>query len=140
MEIDSATMARGGGEDLRDRLRVALPPAMRTRDAVAVAALRSALSALDNAEAVDSARAPAPGPGHADLAGTVAGLGAAEVERRSLTEARMEEIVRAEIAERHAAACDYEHAGRPDRAERLRAEAQVLGAFLGPPPSDSVRH
>jgi uncharacterized protein YqeY len=135
MEIDSTTMGRGDCENLRDRLRGALPRAMRMRDAVAVAALRSALSALDNAEAVDPVRAPPPSPGHADLAGTVAGLGAAEVERRSLTESQMEEIVRGEVAERHAVACDYEHAGRPEHAERLRAEAKVLGAYLGDMPS-----
>ncbi len=44
--------------------------------------------ALDNAEAVDLAHAPAPSAGHADLAGTVAGLGATEFERGSLTEAQ----------------------------------------------------
>jgi uncharacterized protein len=47
-------MAPDHDDDLRDRLRRALPAAMKARDAPAVAALRSALAAIDNAEAVDS--------------------------------------------------------------------------------------
>jgi uncharacterized protein len=39
--------------NVRDRLRRALPAAIRARDTVAVAALRSALAAIDNVEAVD---------------------------------------------------------------------------------------
>jgi hypothetical protein len=58
------------------------------------------------------------------------GVGAAEVERRVLTEAQVEHIVRAEMAEREAAARDYDRAGRPEHAERLRYEAGVLSAHL----------
>jgi uncharacterized protein len=68
--------------------------------------------------------------GHARIAGTVGGLGAAEVERRSLTEAEVEAIVRAEVAERQAAARDYQRAGRQEHAERLRAEAGILSSLL----------
>jgi uncharacterized protein YqeY len=118
---------RGG---LRDRLRDGLPAAIKGRDAVAVAALRSALAAIDNAEAV----APPPGltaeATHARLAGTVAGMGAAEAERRALSEAQVEEIVQGEVDERRTAADAYERAGRPDQAGRLRAEADVLGGHL----------
>jgi hypothetical protein len=98
---------------------------------VAVAALRSALAAIDNAEAVEGAPAPGPGAGDAPIAGAVVGLGAAEVERRGLTGAQMDAIVRAEVAEREAAARAYERAGRREHAERLRAEAGVLSALLG---------
>lgn len=41
------------------------------------------------------------------------------------------EIVRAEAAERASAAGQCEHAGYPDRAERLRREASILLAVLG---------
>jgi uncharacterized protein len=116
---------------VRERLRAALPAALKARDAVAVAALRSALAAIDNAEAVEGAPAPPPGAGSAPIAGAVVGLGAAEVERRRLTDAQMAAIVRAEVAEREAAARAYERADRHERAERLRAEAGVLGALLG---------
>lgn len=78
-----------------------------------------------------------PGAGHSDLgaahpelAGTVAGVGATEVERRSLSQAQMEAIVRVEIADRETAAAGYERAGQLARAERLRAEAKVLLSHL----------
>jgi hypothetical protein len=65
---------------LRDRLRRALIAAMRARDAVAVRALRNALSAIDNAEAVDP-------QDHGQTAGYVVrkGLGAGEVPRVQLS-------------------------------------------------------
>ncbi len=94
---------------------------------VAASALRSALAAIGNAEAV--LPRPGPGPaGSAHVAGAVEGLGAGEAERRVLTEADLGEIVQAEITERRAAAGQYEQAGRSDRAERLRREADVLAA------------
>ena len=61
------------------------------------------------------------------VAGSVAGLGAAEVPRRELTEDEAAAIVRAEIAERTAAADQY---GRSPAADRLRSEAALLGRFL----------
>jgi uncharacterized protein YqeY len=125
MDTEPTTSGRGGSRSLRDRLRGALPEAMKARDTVAVAAL----AAINNAEAVGAAQAP-PGTGRADIAGAVVGVGAAEVERRSLTDAQVEELVRAEVADRQAAAGHYEHAGHRQRAERLRGEAGVLGAYL----------
>lgn len=103
---------------------------MKARDRVAVAALRSALGAIDNAEAVDTEPAPKPGEGHPSLAGTVSGLRAAEVARRSLSETEMEAIVSAEVADRRAAADEYEHAGQRAHAERLRNEAAALSSVL----------
>lgn len=120
----------GTAPGLRDRLRRALRAAMSERDPVAVAALRSALGALDNAEAVDPARAATPAASHPQLAGTVAGLGAGEAPRRELTEPERTEVVRAEVADRESAAADYQRAGRAERAGRLRAEAAVLAALL----------
>jgi uncharacterized protein YqeY len=100
---------------------------MKERDRVAVAALRSALAAIDNAEAVDR---PASVDQRLAIEQTPVGVGAAEVERRVLTQAQVEHIVRAEIAERQAAACDYDRAGRPERASQLRGQASVLSAHL----------
>jgi uncharacterized protein YqeY len=143
-------------------MRRALTAALKARDQPAVAALRSALAAIDNAEAVDTARATATpaAEGHPAVAGEVAGgevtggkltggkltggeiagaavgLGAAEVERRTLTPAEMEAIVREEAAERQTAARAYERVGHSGHAERLRAEAEVLSAYLGDPGVD----
>ena len=88
------------------------------------------------AEATHTSLQPA---GHPDLAGSVAGLGTADVEQRQLTEAEVEEIVRREVASRRAAAAEYDHRGEPEHAERLRAEADALGAHLGGWCQTSVR-
>jgi uncharacterized protein YqeY len=66
----------------------------------------------------------------ARFASAVAGLGAGDTARRSLTEAQIEDIVRAEVAERQAAAHDYDQAERRDQADRLRREAGVLMAVI----------
>ncbi|HMG63505.1 MAG TPA: hypothetical protein VK599_11200 [Streptosporangiaceae bacterium] len=155
------------GDDLPARLRLALTAALRARDMTAVAALRSALGAIGNAEAVPvppapstadqaAARSAATGPAatgpattgpastrpsggaagrsQPPFAGSAAGLGAAEAERRRLRPAQVAAIVQAEIDERLAAAAQYERAGREDRAARLTAEAQALASAVGGPP------
>src|SRR5262249_10194220 len=111
---------------LRQRLREALPAAMKARDRLAVAALRSTLAAIDNAEA----GGPAVSDDRLAIEQTPGGVGAAEARRRVLTETDVERIVRAEVAERTAAARDYDRAGRAERAEQLRREATVLSAHL----------
>ncbi|MBD0324450.1 MAG: hypothetical protein ICV72_13845, partial [Aldersonia sp.] len=63
--------------DVRDRLRVALRSAMKERDRVAVAALRSTLGVIDDAEAVDIGGGPTAGA----IEESAVGLGAAEVAR-----------------------------------------------------------
>ena len=72
----------------------------------------------------------------AEIAGAAVGLGAAEVERRTLTSAEMVAIVREEAAERQTAARAYERAGQSGHAERLRAEAEVLSSCLADPGVD----
>jgi uncharacterized protein YqeY len=88
------------------------------------------LAAIDNAEAVDTQAASPVVATTAEVAGSVAGLGAAEVPRRTLPESEVEALVRAEVAERLAAADDYEHHGRLEHARRLRREADVLRRHL----------
>jgi uncharacterized protein len=110
----------------RQRLQLALREALRARDTVATSALRSALAAIDNASAVPAAPAPAAGTEGPHFARAVAGLGAGEAQRHSLTEAEAEQIVWAEVAERQAAARGYDQTGHADQAGRLRQEAQVL--------------
>jgi uncharacterized protein YqeY len=108
---------------------------MKAPDKRAVATLRSTLAAIDNAQAVEDAKegdAAAGGghPGQGVIAGAALGVGAAEVERRTLTAAETEAIVRREVAERETAAHAYERAGQAPHAERLRAEAELLNAYL----------
>jgi hypothetical protein len=120
----------GPSAGTRPRLRLALAEALRTRDTIAVSALRSALGAIGNAEAVEPGAAAAAGSAGPHVAGAVSGLGASEVPRRSLSEAQIEQIVQAEATEREDAARDYERAGQAGRADLLRREAQLLLAVL----------
>ena len=117
--------------ELRVALREALPGAMRAGDGPARTAIRSALAAIENAEAAGVE------PGELDsligspqVAGATAGVGAAEALRHELSESEILEIVSAERDERLQSAADYRRLGKDDEAERLEAEAAALDAFL----------
>ena len=118
------------------RLRSELTAALSSGDRVAVAALRSALAAIGNAEAVDpatEATAAVPPVARSEhFVGARDGLRASEVTRKRLTAADIRQIVSTEIAERQSAASDYDRLGRSDQVERLRQEADVLVAALNP--------
>lgn len=114
-----------GNDAIQARLRHALRTAVKSKDTVAVSALRSALSAIANAEAVPAQDVSSRSAG-AHVAGGTAGLASAEAERRILTAEETAAIVAEEITERQAAARQYEGAGHPDRASRLRHEADVI--------------
>jgi uncharacterized protein YqeY len=105
---------------------------MRSRDVPAVSALRSALAAIENAEAIPVSDTNATATSSPHFAGAEAGLGAAEAQRRGLTEREISEIVDAEIAERLSAASDYERSGHTEQGGRLRREAQILGDAMNP--------
>jgi hypothetical protein len=113
----------------RTTLRDALLAARKNRESTRVSALRSALSAIDNAETPDDAWVDAPSSG--TIAGAAVGVGAAEVARRELSDAQIRELVRAEIDERLAAARDFTTGGHIEHAAMLRAEAAVLCDLLG---------
>ncbi|MEY9870804.1 uncharacterized protein YqeY [Streptacidiphilus sp. MAP12-33] len=115
---------------LRHRLRDALAVAIKGRDRLTTSVLRATLGAIENAEAVPADPAVAGGPGSLSIEGSPVGVGAAEVARRVLTEDDVRAVVRAEVAERREAVAAYERVGRPDHVERLRAEIEVLAAYV----------
>ncbi|GAA3541874.1 hypothetical protein GCM10022222_26940 [Amycolatopsis ultiminotia] len=115
---------------MRAKLRDDLKAALKTRDRTAISALRSALAAIDNAEAVPVDQALDATVGNEHVAGAAVGLGAAEASRRDLTDADLRSIVENEVRERTVAAEDYERLGRAEEAARLRAEAAVLQRHL----------
>jgi uncharacterized protein YqeY len=117
-----------GSAALRRRLNDSLRAALKTRNASAAAALRSAIGAIDNAEAVQRPDDSAPQGGKA--ARSHVGVGVADVARRELSTDDVVEILRAEIADRTSVAADYERKGRDNQAASLRAEAAVLISFL----------
>jgi len=108
---------------------------MKERDTAAVSGLRSALAAIANAEAVPlpAARSGQPPAGDQHVAGSVAGLGGGEASRRAVTEDEAIAIAAAEVAERRAAARDYEAAGQHGRAERLLRGARAIESALSEP-------
>ena len=109
---------------LRQRLKERLNVAMTARDSIAVAAFRSAIGAIDNAEAVD---APAPARGPADIR---LGVGAAEAARRELSAQDLVGVIEAEVRDCTAAAAEYQRLDRAEQASRLKAEAAALQTFL----------
>ncbi|MFL6113683.1 MAG: hypothetical protein ACJ786_20340 [Catenulispora sp.] len=112
-------------QPLRDRLRAALPTALKNRDRATAATLRATLAAIENAEAVDAGGVRA-----GAIESSPVGLGVAEAARRDLTEADVAAIVRAEIDERRRAVAVYERSGHADRAAESRTAADLLAGFL----------
>jgi uncharacterized protein len=103
---------------------------MKSRDAVAKSAIRSALGAIDNAGSVGVNNNPELSSRSGSIAGSVQGLGAGDTARRELDEGQIIEIVRAEVTNRSMAATEYEELGRIDEADRLRSECDVLLRLL----------
>lgn len=110
---------------IRDALRTAVRYAMKSRDRSALGVYRSALAAIDNAEAVPLRREHRAGA----IEASAAGPGRADVPRRDLTEQDMRAVVQGEIDERRAAAESL--AGvRPAAERQLRDEAALLQEIL----------
>jgi uncharacterized protein len=118
---------------VRDRLRAALRQAMKDRDKNAVSGLRSAVAAIDNAEAVEAGPLEA---ASAAMAGAHTGLGAAEARRRELAPTEVAALVQSEVDERVAAADSYAALGQDEPADRLRAEAAALAHHVPDPAAD----
>jgi uncharacterized protein len=108
----------------RDTLRRGLMSARKARDNPRVVALRSALSAIDNAEVpqVVAAAAYAVGP----FAASPPGVGATEVARLELSDTEIRRLIESEVDERLSAADEFVAAGYHVRAAELRSQAAVL--------------
>lgn len=118
----------------RETLRAQLLTARKDRDQTRVSALRSALSAIDNAETPDADTSDKAQPDRATsdsaISGAASGLGSTEVARRQLTDAQIRGLLRAEVDERLRAAEQLADNGAEDRAAAVRSEADVLTALL----------
>src|SRR5438477_1819566 len=98
-------------DQLRARLETDLRAAMRERNKTAVAALRTLIGALDNAGAVP------PGPAWPPVVNK-----RADVPRRELSEADVDEILRKEEAELARAVDEYRRIGQDYERELLEAK------------------
>ena len=107
---------------LRDRIRAALLDARRARDAETVSTLRTALAALENAEAVPTDQSAGA------LGDSPVGVGATEAERRVLSDADERAVLDAEIASLHEAGRAYA-CSIPERAVAARRAAQTLSGL-----------
>lgn len=126
------TTQPGGADDIRMAMRHDLVVALKARDTETVTALRTAIAAIDNAEAVDTSALPASAP-DGPVAGATAGLGSSEVARRALTTADGRSVVSAVIAEYLDEAERYESADHGESAAVLRRQAEVLRGYSGDP-------
>ena len=117
-------------EALKGALRRDLTAAMKEHDRGTATVLRTALAALDNAEAVT---VPANGKvaATAHVAGAGSGVGSTEAGRRSVTGDEAREVLRGLIAEQSGEADRYDTLGQAATAQRLRAQAGVLRKYLG---------
>ncbi|CAN5482629.1 hypothetical protein BH10ACT9_BH10ACT9_14940 [soil metagenome] len=100
----------------RTRLRTELSSARKARDGIRIAALRSALAAIDNAETPDPA--------------ATVWLDDSEAVRRELSDTQICDLVESEIAGRRDSADTVRAHGQHMRAQSLRAEAEVLSDLL----------
>lgn len=114
---------------LRTALRSRLTTAMRARDREAVSVLRTAVAAIENAEAVPVGEAPRPVTS-GDVAGAAIGLGAGETPRRTLDDAAERTVVEAEVRSLAEAEQLYAGTGNRDRARQAAAGAALLEGVL----------
>ena len=91
--------------ELKDRLRADLTASMKARDALRSSALRMLLTSITNAE--------------------VAGK-----EQRELSDEDVIGVLSTEAKKRREAAEAYDEAGRPESAEKERAEAGIIAGYL----------
>jgi hypothetical protein len=138
----SPQSAPGQADDaqaLRAALRHGLATALKARDRDALAALRTAIAAIDNAQAVPAPGTSAPGTTAqgtaaqgtgARIAGARSGAGSTEAPRRQLGPGEVRDILLGQIAEHASEAGRYDALGQGDAAERLRRQARTLAAYV----------
>lgn len=104
---------------LMEQLKADLLAAMKARENVRVMTLRTMISALDNASAVEVDTSFVPMEGRTP-----------DVPRRELSEIEQLELLRGEAAQRRHALHQYEDLGKVAEAARLRAELEVFAEYL----------
>lgn len=114
---------------VRLALRQRLTRALRERDKPISSAMRSAIAALENAEAVPASQGVVPATS-SHVAGAAVGVGATEAERLGLDEATESAILRAEVDGLLEAALEYEALGHGDRAVEARTAAHELSTVV----------
>ncbi|HRW10953.1 MAG TPA: GatB/YqeY domain-containing protein [Caldilineaceae bacterium] len=107
--------------ELRNQMSQDLRMAMKNRDKVAVALLRTLMATLDNAEAVAVDHATLP---------KVPTTERHEVPRKELTSDDVQQLLERELAERQRAHGEYVALGLAAEAERLQTEIELISDYL----------
>lgn len=98
-----------------------LTAAIRRRDRDVISVLRTTLTAIGNAEAVDASGSE-----------PQVGIGANEADRRELTEEEIAALVLGERDRLHELSAEMSQIGQSEEAARLHAQAAILNLYLGP--------
>lgn len=109
-------------EVLRQRLRADLRAAMKDGRRGEVKVLRALVSAIDQAEAPPAEAGPYVAHDFRS--------GSAETARLDLDAAALRAVIAREIAEREQAGAQFEELGMAEKAEAVRAEADVARRYL----------
>lgn len=121
------------------QLRSDLTAAMRAGEKATVKVLRTALSAIANAEALGvSDQTTGSSQSSGRIAGATGGVGSTDAERRDLSEDDVREVISSERDERIQAADAMAAAGASEAASRLREEAAALDRYLRTGPGAGV--
>jgi uncharacterized protein len=104
---------------LRERLKADLKSALKARQLPVVTVLRSALSEIDNAEAVEL---------DASMVSVVGRLN--DVPRKVLTEDQIRDILQVEANEIQGSLVEYQRLGKHEEAKKLHVEWEVLARYL----------
>lgn len=111
--------------EMKARMRADLRRAMKAGRTTETLLLRALIAAIDNAEAPAQSAA-------AGSAGERLFLdGSAEVERLLLSAATVRALLEAEMNQRLNTAAEMRNLNRPDRADALCAEAQLVRRYIG---------
>ncbi len=105
---------------LREHLKADLKRAMKARESQTVTTLRSLLSAIDNAEAVDLDTSHVPVVGQAN-----------DVPRKALSEAQQRDILKGEAEELRLAIGEYEKLDRPEEVKDLARALDLVLEYTG---------
>jgi hypothetical protein len=119
-------------ELLRARLRRDLRDAMKAQRQDEMAALRTLIGAIDNAESVEESPTTRTPTLNEHVAGALRGLGVTDAVRRQLSERELQRIIENELWERDAQAERLTLLGHADDASRLRVEADVIARYQMP--------
>jgi uncharacterized protein len=112
-------MSSSEQKPLREQLKAALVQAMKARQNNVVRTLRSILSEIDNAEAVDVTISSVP----------VVGL-SKDVPRKILSEEQMQDILQNQYDEIQISFTEYKRLGKDQEAKQLQMELEVLAPYL----------